>query len=160
MGCRGCAIASEGPSRSVTLRSAVFYNAPIWDTHPWVLPNRLCRRFSYFFLRFSLRYSPSGLIASEQCFVSNYVVNILFMHRTRNYIRGFVHPSVRWSVGWWTRVKKWGNERFRTFLVADSCISAPAHPSATDGRVSGLVFSRVICRWRSPSWALRVTFLF
>ena len=26
------------------------------------------------------------------------------------------------------------------FFVADSCITAPAHPSATDGRVSGLVY--------------------
>ena len=51
-----------------------------------------------------------------------------------------VGRSVRRSVGPWTRVEKWGNERFRTFLVADSCISAPAHPSATDGCVSGLVF--------------------
>ena len=51
-----------------------------------------------------------------------------------------VGPSVRRSVGPWTRVEKWENKRFRTFLVADSCISAPAHPSATDGRVSGLVY--------------------
>ena len=55
--------------------------------------------------------------------------------RTRNSIRGFVRPSVRPSA----RVKKWENKRFRTFLVANSCISAPAHPSTTDGHVSGLV---------------------
>ena len=48
--------------------------------------------------------------------------------RTRNSIRGFVRrsvgPSVRWSVRH-ARVEKWKN--------------APAHLSATGGRVSGLV---------------------
>ena len=42
------------------------------------------------------------------------------------YLRGFVRPSVRRSV---TIKSKSGKTR----------ISAPAHPSATDGRVSGLV---------------------
>jgi len=50
-----------------------------------------------------------------------------------------IHLSVRWSVGPPARVEKWENKRSRTFLVANSCISAPAHLSATDGRVSGLV---------------------
>ena len=67
-----------------------------------------------------------------------------FQLRTRNFIGGFVRRSVRRSVGPsvgpWTRVEKWENKRSRTFLVADSCISAPVHPSATDGRVSGLVY--------------------
>ena len=46
--------------------------------------------------------------------------------RTRNSIRGFVRPSVGWSV---VIELKSGETR----------ISAPSHPSATDGRVSGLV---------------------
>ena len=50
--------------------------------------------------------------------------------RTRNSIRGFVHWSVGWSVGWSVTLElKSGKTR----------ISAPAHPSATGGRVSGLV---------------------
>ena len=55
-----------------------------------------------------------------------------------------VGRSVGPLVGPWTRVEKGGNERFRTFLVADSCISAPAHPSATGGRVSGLVSQKIL----------------
>ena len=38
------------------------------------------------------------------------------------------------------QVEKWENKRFRTVLVVGSCIYAPAHLSATVGRVSGLVF--------------------
>ena len=47
------------------------------------------------------------------------------------------------SVGPSARVEKWENKRLRTFLVADNCISAPAHLSATGGRVSGLVWFRI-----------------
>ena len=41
---------------------------------------------------------------------------VTFKLRTRNSIRGFVHPSVRPSVRPWARVEKWKNERFRSFL--------------------------------------------
>ena len=54
-------------------------------------------------------------------------------------VRRSVRPSVRPSVRASAQVEKWENKRFRTFSVADSCISAPAHPSATDGRVSSPV---------------------
>ena len=80
-------------------------------------------------------------------FLQNYLCPPIRFHnfqlRTRNSIRGFLRPSVHWSVrmsvclsAW---VEKWENKRFRTFLVVDSCISSPAHPSATGVRVSGLV---------------------
>ena len=71
-----------------------------------------------------------------------YMLSLFLVADTQLYKRlcpSVVRRLVGWSVGPWTRVKKWENKRFRTFLVADSCISAPAHQSATGGRVSGLV---------------------
>ena len=56
--------------------------------------------------------------------------------RTRNSIRGFVHPSVGWSVSW--SVGRSGTLELKSGKTG---ISAPAHLSATDGRVSGLVES-------------------
>ena len=53
-----------------------------------------------------------------------------------------VCPSVCWSIGPSAQIEKWENKRSKTFLVANSCISPPAHLSATDDRVSGLVFSQ------------------
>ena len=70
-------------------------------------------------------------------------------------------PSVRWSVGRsvgpWTRVEKWGNERFRCFLcmwVGDLwCglgLDAPAHPSAT------ILWPRVTCSSFLPALVPRL----
>ena len=61
-----------------------------------------------------------------------------FQLRTRNSIRGFVRPSVGWSV-----------RRSVTLELKSgkNLISAPAHPSATGGRVSSLVlFSLLFLR--------------
>ena len=47
-------------------------------------------------------------------------------------------PSVGWSFGWSV-----GRSVVIELKSGKTRISAPAHPSATDGRVSGLVFSLV-----------------
>ena len=51
-----------------------------------------------------------------------------FQLRTRNSIRGFVRPSVGWLVGWSV-----GRSVTLESKSGKTHISAPAHPSATDG---------------------------
>ena len=60
----------------------------------------------------------------------NFISFFSLQLRTRNAIKGFVHPSVGPSVHPSVIIK---------FESVKTCISAPAHPSATGGRVSGLV---------------------
>ena len=76
-------------------------------------------------------------------------------------------PSVRWSVGW---LVGWSVGRSVTLELKSGKmrISAPAHPSATDGRVSGLVLwfsvqssKKIGNNWRQTlckNWPMLTTF--
>ena len=84
-----------------------------------------------------------GRWLEEFCPVTSYPCTPFLVADTQLYKR--LCPSVRRSVGRSVGPSVRGHESkseemsVLEHLVADSCITAPAHPSATDGRVSGLI---------------------
>ena len=120
-----------------------FLMVGIWQTSQNIIHSIHSECLLIFFLWLLFASSSHLVLVFMSLFILTIIIFIFLVADTQLYKRlcPSVCPLVGRLVGPWKRVKKWGNERFKTFLVADSCISAPAHPSATDGRVSGLVIA-------------------